>query len=301
LAPNYAAVKWAYGNFLLRLGDADRGFRLVAEAAGSDQAYRTPALQTTLQVFEGNPLRARQALGATPEVDAALTEVLAAQQRFPEAAASWARIANNEKFAKFSYSGGRLIAEARAANEFRIAASVAADLTPDGTERPEVGKLVNGGFEGGIKLRDSGPFEWNIAEGAEPRIGLSEGVLRTGRFSLFFTFNSFETANSFRPVTQLVAVEPAAIYEFSGFYRADLKTKAEFRWEITQAASGQQIAVTEPLTFAGDWTTFRVQFSVPATVDGIVVRFIRLNCGTGACPVAGRLVFDDLSLTKVSK
>lgn len=300
LAPNYSAVNWAYGNSLLRHGQPEEGFRLVAAAAAADHQYRAQAAVTALQVFDNDPIKARRALGETPEMDAIFAEVLASQKRFAEAAASWSRIPESERATIFIESGRRLSTSARAANEFRIGALIAADTIPDGSERPETGKLINGGFEQGIKLRDPQPFEWLVAEGTEPQIGLSEGVRRSGRYSLFLTFNSFETANSFRSIAQLVPVEPGGVYDFSGFYRADLTTKAEFRWEIVEALSSRQIAVTEPLGFAGDWTTMKVRFTVPPTTDGIVIRFVRLNCSSGACPVTGRMAFDDLALTRVS-
>ena len=61
--------------------------------------------------------------------------------------------------------------------------------------------ISNGSFENGLKLRNAGLFEWQIAEGGEPQIGLSESVKRTGRYSLFLTFNSFQ-AVEFRTVWQ---------------------------------------------------------------------------------------------------
>jgi Tfp pilus assembly protein PilF len=300
LAPNYAVVKWAYGNSLIRHGRPDDGFRMISDAAHSDPLYANQAVATALQASGGNVTNARQMLGDSQEVNAALTYVLAEQKRFAEAVDSWSRLDEQAKTVDFRDKSDHLLFLALNAHQYRAAAVVSADLITDGSARPAIGRLTNGDFESGIKLRGAGTFDWQIGEGSEPQIGLSEGNKHSGSYSLWLTFNSFE-ASSWRTISQTVALTPGGTYELNGFYRSALKTNAIFRWEIVDAGTGAQIAMTEPLVFAGDWTSMRARFIVPASADGVIVRLLRLGCGSGACPVTGKMAFDDLSIEQVAK
>ncbi len=295
LAPNYASVKWAYGNSLVRHGNEAAGFAMIASAAAADPAYAKPAAAIALQAFKGDADKARELLGSSSEMNAALADVLGSQRKFADAYAAWARIPAEDKDT-YKETGQRLRTWTLDAQEFRIAASIDGSLSAE-ADRPEIGQISNGGFERGLKLRNAGLFEWQISEGGEPQIGLSETVKRSGQYSLFLTFNSFE-ASEFRSIWQRIAVQPGATYEFAGFYRADIKSKAAFRWQIVNAAD-VELGSTEPLALNGDWATLRAKFTVPANADGVIIRFIRTGCGGGACPVAGRMSFDDFSLKQL--
>ena len=298
LAPTYATVQWAYGNSLIRHKKTDEGFAIMAKAAAADPQYSNPAASIALQIFDGNIGEARRVLGDSAYTNAALANNLALQKLYDEAYDAWARLDAEDKAAKFKETGQTLQTLFTDAKKFRLAASVKGDLLSDGNEKPAIGQISNGGFESGVKLRDAGIFEWQIVEGAEPQIGLSEALKHSGKYSLWMTFNTFEAA-AFRPVYQTVAVIPGAAYEFTVLYRADLKTAAAFKWEILDAASATRIAATDPLALAGDWTTLKVNFTVTATSDGVIIKFIREGCGSGACPVTGKLSFDDISIRQL--
>ncbi len=298
LAPTYAAVQWAYGNSLIRHGKTDQGFTLMAKAAAADPQYAGPAASIAMQLFDGNISEVRRALGDSPDTNVAIANNLVNQKLYNEAYEAWSKLTPDDKRIKFKETGQRLQTLFTDAKNFRLAALVKGDLLTDGGERPVIGQISNGGFESGVKLRDAGIFEWQISEGSDPQIGLSEGIKRSGNYSFWMTFNTFEAA-SFRSVSQIVAVVPGAAYEFTVMYRADLKTKAAFRWEIADASTSARIAATEPLALAGDWTTLKVNFTAPANSDGVFIRFVREGCGSGACPVTGKVTFDDLSLRQL--
>jgi len=103
----------------------------------------------------------------------------------------------------------------------------------------------------------------------------------------------------FRDISQLVAVEPGARYELELFYRPDLTMKSSLKWQILNAATQAPIAATQPLTLAGDWIRTAVSFSVPSDTDGIVIHLVHDGCTGGACPITGKLVFDDISLRRL--
>ncbi len=295
LAPNYAVVQWAYGNLLIRQGETSEGFKLVSKAAASNPDYARNAVTTALQIFDSDIAQVRLALGEGETTNAALAATLASQERFDEAVDSWSKLPADGKIIKYKQLGETLAGQLMDAKKFQLAAIVISDLQVNNAEKPVIGQVANGGFEQGIKLRGAGVFDWQIAEGVEPQIGLSNAQKRSGEYGLLIVFNSFETS-AFRTISQTVAVVPGTEYEFEGFYRSDLKTTASMKIEIADAATAGTIASTPPLPLAGDWTTMKVRFTVPLGGDGIIIRLAREGCAGPACRITGRLSFDDFSI-----
>ena len=300
LAPNYSVVQWAYGNSLIRHGRSDEGFALAAKAAASDPEYAGPIVSTALQIFDGDVAATRRALGETPETNAALAGVLAAEGSYDDAASAWSQLAADDKRAKFKTVGDKLVEQFVGAKKYRLASQVSADLVPEGGEKPVVEKVSNGGFETTIKMRGAGIFEWQIGEGPAPQIGLSEGEKHGGKYSLLMAFNTSDPA-AFRAVSQTVAVVPGATYELEIFYRSDLKTAMGFKWEVADLtpASPALLASTPAITAASDWTSLKAKFTVPATSDGVMIRLTREGCAGGSCPANGKISFDDISIKRL--
>ena len=293
LAPSYASVQWLYGNFLVRQGNVDEGFGLVVKAAASNPQYAAPAVTTAFQIFDGELDQIRQAMGDSDVTNAALAGVLASQKRFDDSWASWSRL--RDKAGSHKRLGETLVTQLLGDKKFRLAALIYSDIHADDVLKPKLGEISNGGFEDGVKLRNAGPFEWQIGEGTEPQIGLSDGQRRSGRYGLFMLFNSFETA-AFRSVTQIVPVEPGRSYEFEVFYRSDVKTTATLRWEIGDASTTGTIAGTQPLSQSADWSAATARFTVPPDSDAVIIRLVRQGCSGPTCPANGRISFDDLSI-----
>jgi tetratricopeptide (TPR) repeat protein len=297
LAPNYAVVQWAYGNALLRGGKTAEGFSFIAKAAAAKPEYAQPAVQTALQIFDQNIDEVRRYLGDTDTTNAALATALTGQMHFDEAFDAWSKLPDADKASKFKDMSDALIEKFAAARRFQLAAKTAA-VRANESERPTIGKLSNGGFEDGVKLRNAGIFEWQIAEGAQPQIGLNDRQPHGGKYSLSIAFNSFETA-AFRSVSQTVAVTPGAEYELELYYRSDVKTTAALKFEIDNALINAPITSTESLTAVPDWTLIHVRWKMPADSDGIVIRFVREGCAGPSCPMNGSISFDDISLKQV--
>ncbi len=295
LAPNYSSVQWAYGNLLLRNGKPDEGFALMAKAAVLNPDYSRTAVATALQMFNGDAGQIRRALGDSDITNATLATALAAQKRYDEGFEAWSRLAAQDKANEFGDLGEKLVEQFIEANKFQLAARIAADLQANAAEKPAVGQILNGGFENTVKLTKAGLFEWKIAEGTEPQIGLTETQKRSGYSSLSMVFNSFK-AVGFRPISQMVAVIPGADYEFEVFYKSDIKSAATLKWEIADAGTGQTIASTAPMTPAADWTSLKAGFKMPPSSDGIIIRLVRDGCIGSLCPMSGKILFDDISI-----
>lgn len=294
LAPNYAAVQWVYGNALIRQGEPDAGFPLIAKAAASNSDYAQPAALTALQIFDGVIEKARRGLGDTDITNAALAAVLAEQGQYDEAFIAWSKLTNP----KAQQLGQTLMGKFAAAKRFQLAAQISSAFRTNEIEKPVVGQITNGGFENGVKLRNTGLFEWQIAEGTQPEIGLSDGQTHSGTYCLLIMFRTFETA-AFRSVSQTAAVVPGAEYEFEVYYKSDVKTSASLKWEIVDAMTTLPIVNTPPMTPVVDWTPLNVRFKVPADSDGIIIRLVREGCSGPSCPVNGNLSVDDISIRRL--
>jgi len=298
LAPNYSNIQWVYGNLLLRQGKRDEGFALLAKSDVLNRDYSRTAVATALQLFDGDIVQVRRALGDSDVTNGTLATALAAQKRYDEAFEEWSRLSAESKTDNLGELGHTLMGQLAEAKRFRLAAHVAADLQTNEAEKPVPGRVVNGGFETAVKVREAGLFEWKIDEGPEPQISLTEVQKHSGNSSLWMAFDSFKTSG-FRAVSQIVAVEPGADYEFEVFYRSDIKTTSVLKWEIANAATGQAIASTESMIAVPDWTSFKVRFKVPTDSDGIVIRLIREGCVGSTCRTTGKISFDDISIRRL--
>ena len=298
LAPNYAEVNWAYGNALLRAGKLDEGFRYISLAAESNAIFTGPSVVTAMEILGGDIGTVQQRLPETPSVRAALAVYLARQKRFDDAAAVWGRISAEIQRSVSKEQGVQIAAMFLAANRFRLAAGVSADLSDAQAGKTETGKIFDGGFEFGVKLRGAGSFEWQIAEGTQPQIAISRTQKHGGESSLLIAFNTTQ-ASEFRTVSQTVAVEPAATYEMEFYYRSELKTGFTVRWEIANANDNAAIASSEPVLANSGWATIRTKFTVPAASDGVIIRLVRNRCPSTVCQMNGSLWLDDVSIKKL--
>ncbi|MBX3293462.1 MAG: hypothetical protein KF881_11300 [Acidobacteria bacterium] len=296
LAPHNSNVQWVYGNFLIRQGRADEGFRMISAAVESDERYSMPAATIALQVFEGDLGRLRAALGDETNLEMALAFHLVPEKRFDEAMAAWRKVfdrAMNEKTGAFSDAlADRMIGMKR----YSLAATIRKELISRSVA--ETGSVNDPGFEAGIKMRDAGTFDWQIGKGTDPQITLTESGVRGGRYSLLIIFNSFATAD-FREVSQIVLAEPNTEYELEVWYRSDLKTDARYHWDVLDGATNVTLAKTPELKPTSEWTAAKATFRVPQGSDAVMIRFMREGCVGPTCPTAGRIAFDDITLRKL--
>lgn len=298
LAPSYSHVQWAHGNFLVRQNRTDEGFALIAKAAASSIQYSGPAAVLALQLFDGDVPRVREMLGGGDAANVALAPVLAAQKRYDDSLDAWNRLSSDLKITKHKKLGEQLVEQMAAANQYRHATRITTDLLEGDVERPQPEKIVNGGFENGVKLKQAGRFEWQIGEGNEPQVSLSETQKHSGRYGLWIVFNTFETAH-FRQVSQVVAVEPNARYKFEAYYTCALKTTSKLRIEIIDPATGILLGTTDELSPTAQWKALSAEFVIPANLDGVKIQLHREGCNGPACPVTGTLGLDDFSITRL--
>lgn len=294
LAPNYADVKWAYGNFMVRSGRQDEGFALIRQAAAASPGLMANALTTALVFFDGDTAKVRDLLGSTSLVNMGLAKNAAGKKDLILAYSSWNLIPPEERRSEFREDGRTLSGQLALAKQFRLSAMVANDVAENGDLTAQTGEITNGSFEK-LDQTNTNIFDWQIGAGAGQQIGLNNERKTDGEYSLYMVFNTMRT-DEFRQVSQTVAVEPGTTYSLSGSYRSELK--GSVAWEIADASDGKSLARVPTSGRSREWARFQVNFSVPAASDGVVIRLVRDGCISAVCPISGKLWFDGLTLSK---
>jgi hypothetical protein len=296
LAPNYSRVRWAYGNFLLRQDRADEAFVEIRRAAEKDSAYASSAVAGAWQVFGGDSDQIRRYVGDSANLKAALALVLAREKRFEEALSVWNDVPDELRRTEFKTNGEEIYQRMIEARKFRSAFSLFATVAAEDAVKPALNTVTNGSFELD-NPKTPAVFEWQIADGNEPQIGVDNQQVRAGKLSLKMIFNSPD-GKAFRPIAQTVAVENGRRYAFEAFYRSELKGAATVKWEILNAADPAVVlASTDAVALTSDWTPLRAEFTVPAGTEAVIIRLARSNCTSLLCPLSGRLWFDEIRLT----
>jgi len=293
LAPNYSRVCWALGNILLRNGNTDAAFVEMQKAAAGDVKYAQPFVSAARLFYNDDTRAVRSAVGDAAPVLAALSLAYAVEKRYDDAMSVWLTLSPDQA-RENPDTGKQLFVKLLEGKRFTDAVNIA-NLLGEGPY--SVGEIYNGGFENGIATGGAPTFDWQIADGAQPQIALTNGQKHSGEFSLLAIFRA-TPGKEFRPIAQTVAVERGTAYRFAAFYRSDIKTTAKIRWQIIAATDSRPIAATDPMIIVSDWTKLETAFSVPPDIDGIIVRLVREDCALPACAVAGNLWIDDVSLAR---
>ena len=296
LAPNYAPVQWAFGNVILRRGRTAEAFAEMLRAAENDRKFRLPAIATAWQVFDGDLENVRRNIGDAAVMNLALANFLARQKRFDEAMQIWNNLAGEDKKGVYKADGEQIYGELLAAKNFRAALQMRRSLD----DKPEaekfvVGQIFNGGFEMNAQREQASVFDWKIGEGNQPQIGPNNEQKHSGNWSLFIIFDSLN-GQDFRQISQTVAVESGKRYTFEVFYKAELKTSATLRWDITDATDGKILASTGAIAANADWSVLNAAFTTAANTEAVTIQLARETCKGIVCPITGKVRFDDFSL-----
>jgi hypothetical protein len=207
----------------------------------------------------------------------------------------WRSIPIGERKTSFRPEGEALLAKLTASKQFMSAVLVAADLRTSNAYFPKRENVTNGGFEYDISRDNKSVFDWTIAQGSVPSIGVSVEEKKAGAKSLVMQFTG-GPGNEFRDVSQIIAVESGKSYTFSGNYKAELRTTATLEWLIIDAVSGNVLATTGPITADSNWVGIEAQFDVPEATQGVILRIVRSKCQDPSCPIVGTVWFDEFAI-----
>lgn len=295
LAPNYANVKWIFGNFLFRNGKPDEGFQKIRFAAENNGNFTGSFITTVWQNFDGDVEKTKQIIGESIKLKSAFSVFLANQKKFEESIMLWNSLPDAEKTSTLKTDGeaiyNQLIAEKRFLQALEIKSQASESLNV------EIGKIANGGFENEIQTKTDSIFDWSIADGLHPVIGFDNNEVKDGTRSLVYIFNS-DDGRDYRIVSQTIAVRSNAKYTLKFFYKSALKTNSTIKCDVINPFDGSLIAATEPIKAVSDWMEVSLDFTVPENTQGIVIKMIRDACKSPICPISGKVWLDDFSLTE---
>lgn len=299
LAPHYAQVQWAFGNLLLRRGKTDEAFSIMRKAVAGEPTFANPAVATAWQIYDGDVPGVLQAAGDSPQAKSVLTSLLARQKRFDEAFQVWNSLPETDKQKTFRPNSDELLQQLLQARKFRDALRVQTQIAVSDADKAAAEKFSNAGFETEVRPANQNLFEWQIADGAQPVIGVDEKQKQEGNRSLVLAFNS-TSGQDFRAVQQTVVVAPNTRYKFEVSYRSELKTPATLKWEIidTSVQDGRVLAATEAVPNNSDWAALGAAFTTSPNTEAVTIRLVRMPCTMAVCPISGKVWFDDFRLVK---
>lgn len=295
LAPNYAEAHWLLGNALLRQGNTEEAFVELRRAVEQDNKYANQIVLTAWQIFGGDVAQISQKIGDSVPIRAGLAPFLAKQGRFDEALTVWNTIPEKEMSSVYKSYGDEIYAKLVEKKEYRKALAVYSQTNQSNAEKFSIGNVYNGDFERDVKSANAAPYDWQIAAGQQPQIGLDNSQKHAGGKSLVLVFNS-QTGEDFRAVGQTVIVESGKSYKFEAFYRSELKTSATLQWEIVDLSDGKVLATTPAAGANSDWAALSAEFTVPQNAQAVTIRLARTACKQGLCPISGKIWVDDISL-----
>lgn len=294
LAPNYAQVSWAYGNYLLRQGHNEAAFAEIRKAAESSSTYLQPAVSAGWQFLDGDVAKIRQFLGASPEMSSTLAAFLGGEKHFDEAFEIWNTLSDQDKKTRFRETGNQIFLQMVAGKRHRLAIAVYNGLIADQDARFAAEQFANGSFERDVKPEGANVFEWQLGAGIQPQFLFDDQQKSDAKRSLVLIFNSSD-GRDFRGVSQTLLIQPGKMYEMSIAYRSELQTSATFRWEVVDT-EGRVLAETAAVEAQSEWKTLDLRFTAPETEEAVTIRLARVKCGQGICPVSGKIWFDDFRL-----
>jgi Flp pilus assembly protein TadD len=296
LAPNYAAPRWHLGNALLRAGRAAEAFAELRRASDADPAhYRAQVFSLAWQVYGPDVARVIGAVGGTPAARAQLVTVLAGRGLLDDASAVWQGLGGERRGQP---EAGEALARALYAKaQYGRAVQVLAEA---GAEEVGPGRVSNGSFESDIGPPTAQLFRWDVTPVAGAATAIDARAASTGRRSLRIAFNASSQVD-FRHVSQVVAVEPGARYRLTfSFKTEELRSAATLAVAVSDAGPPEAplVASAPAPAGTGDWQQVSLDFAAGPKTEAVVIRVLRAACAEGACPIYGKIWYDDFHLER---
>jgi len=297
LAPSYSLPRWHLGNLLLRAERTDEAFAELRRAAAADPGLRSQVFNLAWRVFDANVPSVVAAVGNSAVMRAELTAYLLNQKRLDDARKLWLSL-NRAEREEHRPVGEALLRASVEAKRFHAALEVGREIAPEVT--PEMGRLLNGGFEDEVGPPGRSFWGWQIAPAAQMQVGLDARLRHGGERSLRLVLDAYSLP-SITNVSQLIAVEPGARYRLRYSVRTeDLKSISTLLTEVVDAgAAGRVLATAQPLVNGtSEWQTATLDFNASAQTEAIIVRLNRAPCPAQVCPLFGKVWYDDFDLQR---
>jgi hypothetical protein len=299
LAPAYAYPHWYLGNLLLRAGRTDEAFTELRGAAQSNPAaFRSLIFDAAWNIYDKDVKAIEGVVGESAGTRAQLAAFLATHARAEDAVRLWTSLSPAEKKEERK-TGEDLLRALFDKKQYRAAQELARDLGVESGE--SVGRFANSGFENVISSPGASIFGWQINPVAQTEVAVDSSQHHSGLRSLRIIFNGFAKSGYYN-ITQLVVVEPATRYRFTGYVRTqDLKSGGAPLIEVASTADNKVLGTSEAFPLGrNDWQQVTIEFSTPADTEAVYVRTNRAFCGD-VCPIFGIIWYDDFNLERLGQ
>lgn len=296
LAPAYTYPRWQIGNYYLRQGETEKAFAELKKAADSSVLYRLQVFSTVWDFYDRDPAVLERLAGESPSMRADLAKFYASKERAEDSYRIWQTLTAEQK--KENEATARLIAQAFFDKKFfRAGVGFARQVGID--PEADLGKIQNGGFETIINREEISYFNWKIAPAEKTEVRHDSTQKHEGSRSLRVVFSGF-TGVQYANIYQIVAVEPAAKYRLSFWYRTEnLKSAGNPLIEVVNANDDKLITAGKAFESGSTegWQRQEIDFVVPPQAEGVTIRVARAFCGN-QCPLFGTVWFDDFQISK---
>lgn len=297
LAPAYTFPHWQYGNFYLRQDRTDEAFAQLTKTTEKSIVYREQVFSLAWDYFDKDPAKVEQLAANTPDVRASLALFYATRGAPADSLRVWNSLPEEEK-AKHPQTLTMITQNLYAKRFYRQALEFSKQSGIDTDAAAET--VGNGGFEKFVGDPENTLFGWRINRSDSKLDILTDSAVKgEGLKSLKLNFKNYSKPDLYN-VVQLVAVEPSARYSVSFMLRTEnLRTIGEPLIEIVDGNNDNVIATTPRFPLgSNDWHKISLEFVVPETCEGIIIRTSRASCGE-TCSISGIIWYDDFKITRL--
>ncbi|HLN97071.1 MAG TPA: tetratricopeptide repeat protein [Pyrinomonadaceae bacterium] len=297
LAPSYAYPRWYLGNLLLRTDRYDEGFTELRRASEANDQFQPQLFNLAWQLNKEDFTALQAAVGNTPAIRAAFSKYLVQRGRFDEGLRLWNTLTENEK-RESRFASDPIIDSLIGAQRYHQAMEIWNQVAPGPAYNANLGRILDGGFEGNLAHGPGAVFGWQVQSNAQVQIGIDAGLGHSGNRSLrvYFQVRShIDTIN----VSQLVPVKPNNQYDFECYVKTEKLESAETPVIlIVNANDNVTLAGSTPAPSGNNnWQRVSLSFKTGEKTEAIRVKMVRNSCNDSpVCPIFGTVWYDDFDL-----
>lgn len=297
LAPSYAYPRWYLGNLLLRTDRYDEGFTELRRASEANDQFQPQLFNLAWQLNKEDFTALQAAVGNTPAIRAAFSKYLVQRGRFDEGLRLWNTLTENEK-RESRFASDPIIDSLIGAQLYHQAMEIWNQVAPGPAYNANLGRILDGGFEGNLAHGPGAVFGWQVQSNAQVQIGIDAGLGHSGNRSLrvYFQVRShIDTIN----VSQLVPVKPNNQYDFECYVKTEKLESAETPVIlIVNANDNVTLAGSTPAPSGNNnWQRVSLSFKTGEKTEAIRVKMVRNSCNDSpVCPIFGTVWYDDFDL-----
>lgn len=300
LAPYYAQPRWQLGNVLFRMGRREEAFAELRRAAMSDVTMLPVAIDLAWGAYKGDTRAIEQVFQPqTTSWRLALARYFSKHGKPAEALEQYRAATGIQDYERRAF-----LQDLLTARQFTEAYEVWSGglETKNGERRSGKGQLTDGGFESGLKFDDPG-FGWQLIRLPTVRYSLDTVEPKEGAQSARIDFSG-DYNPAFPVIWQVVLVEPASRYRLHFASRSQEMVTGGLPVltvsDATSSGGGRSLAESSPLPQGSNgWQDQPIEFTTGDETSAVLLSLVRQSCGSGPCPIFGRLWLDQFSIEKL--